>query len=198
MGTLTTGQRILTVRGAARRAALLDAAISVVADNGSGALTHRAVASTAQVSLASVTYHFASIEELRTSTFERALGVLDDELTRAAQDGGTLERMPRVYANYVVALLTEHRQATMTVNEMIVAASHDDNLRPTFHTYQQRFAGLLDHCVGGHEAGLMVAAALQGLILSALTYPHEGTADHGDTAPWRAAVVDLIDRVRLR
>lgn len=195
---MTTSQRTLTVRGAARRAALLDGAISVVASNGSGDLTHRAVASTAQVSLASVTYHFGSIEDLRNATFERALAILDEELTTAVQNGGTLERMPRVFADYVVALLTDHREAAITVNEMIVAASHDQHLRATFHAYQQHFAGLLDHCVGGHEAGLMVAAALQGLILSALTYPGEGRADSSDVASWRAAVVDLINRVRLR
>ncbi len=188
------GQRTLTTRGAARRAALLDAAISVVASGGSGSLTHRAVAASADVSLASVTYHFASIEELRRSTFARALAVLDDELARAAENGGSLERMPRVYADYVAALLTQHRDAVVTVNEMVVAANHDEHLRPTFHAYQEHFAELLDPCVGGREAGLMVAAALQGLILTAVTYRGEEVADDG--ARWRAAVVDLISRVR--
>ena len=190
------GQRTLTARGAVRRAALLDAAISVVAAGGSGSLTHRAVALRAEVSLASVTYHFAGIEELRRSTFERALTVLDDELARAAENGGTLERMPRVYADYVVALLTRHREAVVTVNEMIVAANHDDHLRPTFHAYQEHFAQLLDPCVGGREAGFMVAAALQGLILSAITYQDGQAADGGDASRWRDAVIDLINRVR--
>ena len=191
------GQGTLTVRGAARRAALLEAAISVVAAGGSGALTHRAVASTAQVSLASVTYHFASIEELRRSAFESALEVLDDELARSVETrGGTMERMPDVFAEYVVALLTQHREAVVTVNEMIVAAGHDDRLRPTFHAHQDHFAGLLAPCVGGQEAGLMVAAALQGLILSAVTY-QDGPPAAGDAAPrWRATVIDRISRVR--
>lgn len=190
------GQRTLTRRGAARRAELLDAAISVVAIGGSGALTHRAVASTAEVSLASVTYHFSSIEDLRRSTFEQALEVLDGELARAAENGGSLERMPRVFADYVASLLTGHREAVVTVNEMIVAASHDDHLRPTFHAYQQHLAELLDPCVGGHEAGLMVAAALQGLLLSAPTYGDGKPVSRSETARWRAAVVDLIERVR--
>ena len=193
------GQRSLTTRGAARRAALLDAAICVVAVAGSGGLTHRAVAANARVSLASVSYHFASIDELRNSTFERALAVLDEELTRAAETGGgTLERMPSVFADYVMALLTRHRQAAVTVSEMIVAASRDDHLRPTFHAYQEHLAGLLDPCVGGPEAGLMVAAALQGLILSALTYKDTETADGTDAPAWRAAVVDLINGLRLQ
>lgn len=191
-----SAQRPLSPRGAARRAELLRAAVRVVAEGGSGALTHRAVAAAAQVSLASVTYHFESIEDLRTSTFKSALAVLDDELAKTvAESGGTLDRMPRVYADYVVSLLTQHHDSAVTVNEMIVAASHDDRLRFTFQAYQRHFAELLDPCVGGREAGLMVAAALQGLILSALAYPVEGAPAEG-TEQWRTAAVDLIERVR--
>ncbi len=170
--------------------------MSVVAAGGSSALTHRAVAATAQVSLASVSYHFASIEDLRRSTFESSLTALDNELARAVElRGGTVERMPRVFADYVVALLTRHREAVLTVNEMIVAASHDGELRPIFHAYQEHLSDLLAPCVGGQEAGLMVAAALQGLILSAVTYQDGTTSDGEDVARWRAAVIGLISRV---
>lgn len=196
-GATVSGRRSLSARGAARRAALLDAAVSVVAVDGSSGLTHRAVAAAAQVSLASVTYHFDSIEELRRATFERALEVLDDELAQLVQTrGGTMERMPGMFADYVVALLTQHREAAVTVNEMIVAASHDDRLRPTFHAYQEHLAGLLSPCVGGPEAGFMVAAALQGLVLSGLTHQDRRPADDDGVVRWRAAVVELINRVR--
>ena len=57
-------------RGAARRELLLDAAARVVSERGSAALTHRAVAAEAGVSLASVTYHFASVADLHRATFE--------------------------------------------------------------------------------------------------------------------------------
>lgn len=189
--------RTLTARGAARRGDLLDAAMSVVAAGGSSTLTHRALAAVAQVSLASITYHFSSIDELRRLTFERALAVLEDELTRAVHThGGTTERMPRVFAEYVVALLTRHRAAVVTVNEMIVAASHDTHLAPIFHAYQEHLAELLAPCVGGRQAGLMAAAALQGLLLSAVTDDDETSPAGGDAPRWRAAVVDLITRLR--
>lgn len=188
--------RTLTPRGAARREELLDAAMTVVAAGGSSTLTHRAVAAAAQVSLASITYHFSSIDELRRLTFQRALTALEDELTRAVDRyGGTLDRMPAVFAEYVVALLTRHRAAVVTVNEMVVAASHDDHLAPIFHAYQEHLAGLLAPCVGGQEAGLMVAAALQGLLLSAVTH-EDALSPEGDEVPrWRTAVVDLITRL---
>ncbi|MCS7476966.1 TetR/AcrR family transcriptional regulator [Umezawaea endophytica] len=183
-----TGCRVLTTRGAARRTALLDAAIAVVAESGSGSLTHRTVASTAKASLASVSYHFSSIEDLRRSMFERALEVVDGQLTETAA-AGTPNDLPRLMADYVVALLTRHRSAAAAVQEMIVAATHDAALRSTFHEYHERLADLLAPCVGGRAAGLAVAASVQGLIVTALTYPGS------DTDGFHAAVVDLIDRV---
>jgi DNA-binding transcriptional regulator YbjK len=182
--------RTLTARGAARRTALLHAAIDVVAAGGSGSLTHRTVAATAKASLASVTYHFSSIEDLRRSTFERALQIVNDQLTETAATG-TPDELPRLAADYVVALVTHHRSAATAVQEMIVAATHDPSLRPTFHTYHERLAELLSPCVGGRTAGFAVAATLQGLIVTALTYPDL------DAGRFHASVLDQINRLRV-
>jgi DNA-binding transcriptional regulator YbjK len=59
-------------RGTARKALLLDAAVRIVAEFGTNALTHRAVAKSAQVSLASITYHFPSSEALRSAALASA------------------------------------------------------------------------------------------------------------------------------
>ncbi|MFG3289167.1 TetR/AcrR family transcriptional regulator [Streptomyces sp. NPDC048179] len=182
--------RTLTARGAARRTALLDAAIAVVAAGGSGSLTHRTVAATAKASLASVTYHFSSIEDLRRSMFERALQIVDDQLTATAATGAP-DELPKLAADYVVTLITHHRSAAAAVQEMIVAATHDPALRPTFHAYHERLAELLSPCVGGRTAGFAVAATLQGLIVTALTYPDL------DTGCFHASVVDEIDRLSV-
>ncbi|AXX30710.1 Transcriptional regulator, TetR family [Actinosynnema pretiosum subsp. pretiosum] len=180
----------MTACGAQRRTDLLDAAVSLVASGGSGSLTHRAVAAAAEVSLASVTYHFPSIEDLRRSMFERALQVVDDRLTATAATGPPSE-LPGLAADYVLALVTEHRDAAAAVQEMIVAAAHDPALRPTFHAYHERLADRLAPCVGGRTAGLAVAATLQGLVLTALAHPDlEPEVFHG-------AVLDLVDRLRV-
>ena len=60
---------ISTDRGRARRTAILDAAIDVVARDGTGAVTHRAVARLARVPLASTTYYFASRDDLLLEAF---------------------------------------------------------------------------------------------------------------------------------
>jgi DNA-binding transcriptional regulator YbjK len=59
-------------RGAARREALLDAVLQVVADEGVDAVTHRRVAGVAGLPLASTTYWFESKEHLLTAALERA------------------------------------------------------------------------------------------------------------------------------
>ena len=59
-------------RGAARREALLDAVLRVVAEEGVDAVTHRRVAEVAGLPLASTTYWFESKEHLLTAALERA------------------------------------------------------------------------------------------------------------------------------
>ena len=59
-------------RGAARREALLDAVLRIVADVGADAVTHRRVAEEAGLPLASTTYYFESKEHLLTAALERA------------------------------------------------------------------------------------------------------------------------------
>src|SRR5947209_11094658 len=59
-------------RGTARRDALLDAVIRIVAEVGADAVTHRRVAEVAGLPLASTTYWFESKEHLLTAALERA------------------------------------------------------------------------------------------------------------------------------
>jgi DNA-binding transcriptional regulator YbjK len=60
-------------RGRARRDALLDAVIRIVAEAGADAVTHRRVAEVANLPLASTTYWFESKEQLLTAALERAV-----------------------------------------------------------------------------------------------------------------------------
>jgi DNA-binding transcriptional regulator YbjK len=59
-------------RGAARREALLQAVLTIVADVGADAVTHRRVAEVAGLPLASTTYWFDSKEHLLTAALELA------------------------------------------------------------------------------------------------------------------------------
>jgi TetR/AcrR family transcriptional regulator, regulator of biofilm formation and stress response len=68
----TTSSNGARPRGAARRDALLDAVLRVVADAGVDAVTHRRVAEVAALPLASTTYWFESKEQMLTAALERA------------------------------------------------------------------------------------------------------------------------------
>ena len=59
-------------RGPARREALLEAVLRIVADVGADAVTHRRVAEVAQLPLASTTYWFDSKDHLLTAALELA------------------------------------------------------------------------------------------------------------------------------
>lgn len=77
-------------RGAARRAALLDAVLRIVAEVGADAVTHRRVAEQAGLPLASTTYYFNSKEHLLTAALElaaeRDIARLHEFLGRAPKD----------------------------------------------------------------------------------------------------------------
>ena len=53
----------------ARRQRIIDATLAVIADHGTAATTHRRIAAAAQVPLGSVTYYFATLEDLLTAAF---------------------------------------------------------------------------------------------------------------------------------
>jgi DNA-binding transcriptional regulator YbjK len=69
---VTTSQQSKRPRGAARREALLEAVLQIVAEVGAEAVTHRRVAEQAQLPLASTTYWFDSKEDLLTAALQLA------------------------------------------------------------------------------------------------------------------------------
>jgi DNA-binding transcriptional regulator YbjK len=179
-------------RGAARRDMLLEAAVRVVARSGSESLTHRAVASEAQVSVASATYHFDSIGELRRETLKYAgsrIGLELAELVHAATTHA--EDVPEICAQYAVHLVVKRRIETAAVFELIVAAAHDEDLRPVVAVYQGMLADLLAPYVGDHGRAFTVGAAIQGVLLVQLA-----SAFPVDPAGLSDAVADLIRRYR--
>jgi DNA-binding transcriptional regulator YbjK len=177
-------------RGRARRELLLDAAVSVIATRGASELTHRSVAAEAGVSLASVTYHFPGIDDLRSAAFEFAggrVGLAFRALVEA--QGADVSGIPDLAADYAVTLVGENRKETLAVYEMILAAHRDDALKPIIRELDGHLADLLVPYVGTKAAALTVGSSIQGLILTDLA----GGAPHRTTA-LRAAVADLIRR----
>jgi TetR/AcrR family transcriptional regulator, regulator of biofilm formation and stress response len=187
MATKTDGR---LARGTARRTLLLDAAVRVVAATGSGSLTHRAVAVEAGVSIASVTYHFPSIGELRRETFAHAgssIGLELADLVLAAS--ARVDDTPEICAAYAVRLVAERRVDTAAVFELIVAAAHDEDLRPVVALYNGMLTNLLTPFAGDTARAQTVGAAIQGLLLVQMASPFQS-----EPSRLGAAVADLIRR----
>ncbi len=90
------GVRTPRPRGAARREALLEATLRIVAEVGADAVTHRRVAAVAGLPLASTTYWFASKDQLLTAALELAAErdtqrLLDYAATAARLQGDPLD-----------------------------------------------------------------------------------------------------------
>jgi DNA-binding transcriptional regulator YbjK len=188
---MNTDGRLL--RGEARRMLLLDASVRIVAGLGARALTHRAAAKAASVSLASVTYHFPSSADLRRATYEHAGSRLSLQfIEQIPPETAKLDTLPDICGAFAVQLLTKNRTDALTVFEMIVAASHDPELRPVTRLLNERFAARLEPYLGSIDAAIAVGTAMQGLILAAFTLDGSGQAD------WlRRAVSDLVRRYRV-
>jgi AcrR family transcriptional regulator len=144
------------------------------------------------VSLASVTYHFPGMDDLRRAAFDHAgsrIGLAFRALIRA--HGKQPDDIPELTADYVATLVDDRRQDTVAVFEMILAARHNELLRPVIRQLNGHLADLLAPYVGDRRTGLTVGASIQGLVLS-----HLGGPGATDRRSLRDAVADLVRRFK--
>ena len=165
-------------RGVERREAILRAAIAVVGEQGSEALTHRAVAQRASVPLSATTYYFDSKEEL----FREAMGLAAREevarLERLVLELAPQELTPAEWARELSADLTADLVAEpakhVALYELALKAARDPALRSEVARWQESHLRLAE--LGLRAAGTsdpmtdarIVVATLGGLILGQL------------------------------
>lgn len=136
-------------RGLARRDALLDAAVQIVAERGVGGATHRAIAQRAGVPPSTTTYFFASIDELILAAIQRFTLTRVEQFTAMAALLRSEDRTP-------------HEVATLFAEALTSA--------PITHEIAQ-FEAYLDagRREPGHASGIAdVVHAFEGVAISAL------------------------------
>jgi TetR/AcrR family transcriptional regulator, regulator of biofilm formation and stress response len=180
------------LRGEERKTAILAAACAVVARAGAGALTHRAVAAEAGVSLASTSYHFPSIHALRSATFAHAGGHIAGEVTRLSAGITEPRQLGPVAGEFAQRLCRERRVETVAVLELIVAAGYDARLRRLARYFHRHLAAVIAPFLPRPSEAPEVAAAMHGLVLVALT--SAGTARSKGAEFARTATTHLIAR----
>ncbi len=184
---MTVETDLRRARGHLRRELILRSAVAVIDARGGGALTHRAAAHQAGVSLASVTYHFPSANDLAAATYEWAGRRLLEYIGRAASwPSVTVQAFPDVVGRVSAELAEQRRGELITVNHMSMAAADDDALRDLSAGFRARTTGVFDGYVEDGASPLLLAA-VNGILVYSLS-------NRNVPAEWVAAAVATLVR----
>jgi len=140
-----------------RRAALVRATVSVLADRGVAGVTHRAVTEAAGVPLATVSYFWSSIDELTNEALGTIVAEEASGLTEATAgltgDMSSAEELAAVAAR----VSAPRRPETIAQFEAYLDAARSDRHRPAVTEAIAAFRGAAEATLAG--AGLADAAA---------------------------------------
>lgn len=174
-----------TDRGTARRTAILDASLRVIARDGAAGLTHRAVALEAEVPLAAMTYYFASRDELLIHAFSHLTArQLVDLATEAAAPphAETAAGLADVWSEVLLEELAREPDLVRADLEMHLAAARAPELREIqAHVVEAHLAYLERQlaAIGSSKVALdslVVLHLIVGLQVGALADPRSPAA----------------------
>ena len=171
------------VDGTATRHRLLDAAASLIAERGWGAVTTRAVAERAGVNQALVHYHFGSIDNLRRESVMAKLGPAVQELVDELLDDrpfpesvrkvmGLIDRFDLGTENGVLmaeALLQATRDPLVAETMGSVMGSWGEMLGPRVRVAQER--GVIRSDIPPEQLTSVLAACLDGYLIQRMADP---------------------------
>ena len=180
MGSATTVRirKPAQARGVARREALLDAAIRLLARHGARAVTHRAVADEAGAAHGSPRYYFATREALLDEALRRLAARQVEEvetLLSEPTDPDPAQRAARL-ASYLAGPLAGDRDATIARYELFLEATRRPQLRPALEQWGAAYERLLatELTVGSPEPerdAELLLNLLNGLLLRQAAIP---------------------------
>jgi TetR/AcrR family transcriptional regulator, regulator of biofilm formation and stress response len=185
-------------RGAARREALLDAVLGVVAEVGIDAVTHRRVAEAAGLPLASTTYWFESKDQMLIAALERAA---DRDIERlGAYLGEDPAHCPDPLGLAVGAILGPNegpgqssRGWLLATYTLMLEAARRPALRDVMGRWTDAYLEALPPLLAAagsrsprSDAGLLLAAA-DGLLVDQLA-----SGDSSDLAPRLRRLADAL------
>jgi DNA-binding transcriptional regulator YbjK len=172
---------VRTARGEARRTRILDAVLTIVGRDGTGAVTHRAVAAVAGVPLAATTYYFSSRDELLAEALEHAarqdLTQLDRDAAEFCADPLTHATLAdRLTAN-VVGWLRGGRPALLAKFEISLESARRPELAATSRAWTNAYLRAIAPALAKlgspdpERDGWLVFTAVCGMVLDELAAP---------------------------
>ena len=147
----------------ARRRAILNAAIDVIVEKGAAALTHRAVAVRAGVSLGSTTKYFSSIEDLRESAMDALVREMDAGVDAFESELEACDDVESYCIGLAYEYLRDVRQVRADV-ALLNAGARDDGLREiALRNPDRLIAALAPHF--GAERAMALELCLEGAVV---------------------------------
>ncbi|MET8337668.1 TetR family transcriptional regulator [Streptosporangium canum] len=147
-----------------RRDRIIDVTIEVIAEHGLAGTGHRSVAEAADVPLGSMTYHFASLDELVELAFSRYVSVLADRfdarLAAAPEDGD----LAAIVTDVIMVDFLQARRDLVLAYELYLGATRDPALREVTRTWMSRSRRALERLTDPATAQVL-DALLEGLVL---------------------------------
>ncbi len=176
-------------RGAARREALLEAVLKIVAEVGADAVTHRRVAEVADLPLASTTYWFESKEQLLTAALElaaqRDIARLQEFIAEPLDESADpLELAVAAILEPLDESLQAGRGSLLATYALLLEAARRPSLRTVTKDWTEAYVKLLGRlfqAAGSDDPradGELLLAAADGLLIYRLA---QGTG--GDLVP---------------
>jgi DNA-binding transcriptional regulator YbjK len=185
-GVATTEQRPAGHRQAPEdvRDAIVDATIRLVGRGGTAAVTHRAVAAEAGVSLSSTTYHFASKDAIVDAALRR---VAEREIARLASAAAALQDtgpqgLAAAAVDWLAHQLAEDDEVVRAGYHLQLESARRPALQPVHLAWARAVQDLAEHVLRAAGSphprtdARLLAAAVDGLRLEQLTTPDRPAA----------------------
>ncbi|TCO49144.1 TetR family transcriptional regulator [Kribbella antiqua] len=166
------------MRGEQRRNELLRATLVVVERDGVAGVSHRAVAAQADVSVASITYHFPTLDDLLIAALTSAAEDFAAELHGWGSELGA--RPADELARLIEHSLVRRRGRTLALYELYLYAARRAELRAVAGAWLEPLTDIARAFTADPEKAGLLVAALDGLLMQALIGARE--VDRADFA----------------
>ncbi|HEX2133916.1 MAG TPA: TetR family transcriptional regulator [Actinophytocola sp.] len=164
----------------------MTAALAAIAEVGVGQVTHRMIATRANVPLGSTTYYFPTLDDLVVAALRRATEEARAHLEAWAEELSVSRDLPATFVELVTGCLADREQALLEY-ELYLAAARAPELRPVAALWLDGLRGICARVAGGPERGFALAALVDGMLLQALV-----TGGPLDADGLRAGVAGLV------
>ncbi|MFD3747408.1 TetR/AcrR family transcriptional regulator [Nocardia sp. NPDC058633] len=169
-------------RGDKRRAEIIEATLAVVTRDGAAGVTHRTVATQAEITTSLTTYYFATLDDLLVAALSSVADGYTARIRRIIDDpGDKLRGLAELIADSAGA----GRERALAERELSTLAARRPALAPLARRWRDNVADLAATLTDDPEAGAALVAASDGLCTAILI----------DNAP---ADADFVHRILAR